>query len=59
VKRAMPHQAPQSLTDDQVYAATAYILYLNKIIPKDAVMDAKTLPLVKMPNRDGFIRIER
>jgi cytochrome c len=59
VKRAMPHQAPQSLTDDQVYAATAYILYLNKIISKDAVMDAKTLPLVKMPNRDGFIRIER
>ena len=59
VKRAMPHQAPQSLTDDQVYAATAYILYLNKIIPKDAVMDPKTLPLVKMPNRDGFIRIER
>ena len=59
VKRAMPHQAPQSLMDDQVYAATAYILYLNKIITKDAVMDAKTLPLVKMPNRDGFIRIER
>ncbi|OWS70844.1 c-type cytochrome [Polynucleobacter campilacus] len=59
VKRAMPHQAPQSLTDDQVYAATAYILYLNKIIPKDAVMDAKTLPLVKMPNRDGFTLIER
>ena len=59
VKRAMPHQAPQSLTDDQVYAATAYILYLNKIISKDAVMDSKTLPLVKMPNRDGFIRIER
>ena len=59
VKRAMPHQAPQSLTDDQVYAATAYILYLNKIIAKDAVMDAKTLPLVKMPNRDGFISVER
>jgi cytochrome c len=59
VKRAMPHQAPQSLTDDQVYAATAYILYLNKIIAKDAVMDAKTLPLVKMPNKDGFISVER
>jgi cytochrome c len=59
VKRAMPHQAPQSLTDEQVYAATAYILYLNKIIAKDAVMDAKTLPLVKMPNQDGFIPIER
>ncbi|MEA9601390.1 cytochrome c [Polynucleobacter sp. MG-28-Ekke-A2] len=59
VKRAMPHQSPQSLTDDQVYAATAYILYLNKIIAKDAVMDAKTLPLVKMPNKDGFIPVER
>ena len=58
VKRAMPHQAPQSLTDDQVYAATAYILYLNNIIGKDEVMNAKTLPLVKMPNRDGFIPIE-
>jgi cytochrome c len=58
VKRAMPHQAPQSLTDDQVYAATAYILYLNNIIGKDEVINAKTLPLVKMPNRDGFILIE-
>lgn len=58
-KRAMPHNAPQSLSNDQVYAATAYILFLNKIITKDAVMDAKSLPLVKMPNRDGFIRIER
>ena len=58
-KRAMPHNAPQSLSNDQVYAATAYILFLNKIITKDTVMDAKSLPLVKMPNRDGFIRIER
>ena len=57
VKRAMPHQAPQSLTDDQVYALTAYLLYMNKIISKDAVMNAKSLPLVKMPNRDGFIPI--
>lgn len=58
-KRAMPHNAPQSLSNDQVYAATAYVLFLNKIITQDAVMDAKSLPLVKMPNRDGFIRIER
>jgi cytochrome c len=58
-KRAMPHNAPQSLSNDQVYAATAYILFLNQIITKDAVMDAKSLPLVKMPNRDGFTRIER
>jgi len=59
MRRAMPHSAPQSLSNDQVYAATAYILFLNKIIAKDAVMDAKSLPLVRMPNRDGFIPIER
>ena len=59
IKRAMPHNAPQSLTDDQVYAAAAYILYLNKIIDQNAVMNAKTLPLVKMPNRDGFIQVIR
>ena len=59
VKRAMPHPSPQSLTNDQVYSVTAYILYLNKIITKDEVMDAKSLPLIKMPNRDGFIVIEK
>ena len=59
IKRAMPHQAPQSLTNNQVYAATAYILYLNKIISADQVIDSKTLPLVKMPNREGFIPVER
>jgi len=58
-RRAMPHKAPQSLSNDQLYAATAYILFLNKIIAKDTVMDAKSLPLVQMPNRDGFIPIER
>ncbi|HKW81083.1 MAG TPA: cytochrome c [Casimicrobiaceae bacterium] len=55
VKRAMPFGAPDSLSNDQVYAVTAYILAEAKIIPADAVIDAKTLPVVKMPNRDGFI----
>jgi len=59
VKRAMPHQAPQSLTDDQVYALTAYILYMNQIISRDEVMNANSLPLVRMPNRDGFIPIKK
>ena len=59
VKRSMPHQAPQSLTNAEVYGVTAYILYMNKIIGFEDVMNAKTLPLVKMPNRDGFIRIEQ
>jgi mono/diheme cytochrome c family protein len=54
-KRSMPFNMPLSLTDNEVYALTAYMLYLNKIIGENDVMDAKTLPAVKMPNRDGFI----
>ena len=54
VRRAMPWNAPRSLTDDEVYAVAAYILNLNGIIADDAVLDAKTLPAVKMPNRDQF-----
>ncbi|MGH8638560.1 MAG: c-type cytochrome [Burkholderiales bacterium] len=55
VRRAMPTTAPMSLTDDEVYAVTAYVLNLNGIIHADAVMNAQTLPQVKMPNRDGFV----
>jgi S-disulfanyl-L-cysteine oxidoreductase SoxD len=55
IRRAMPFNAPRSLGDDEVYALTAYILALNKLIRDDDVMDAKTLPGVKMPNRDNFI----
>jgi S-disulfanyl-L-cysteine oxidoreductase SoxD len=54
-RRAMPYNMPRSLTDDETYALTAYILSLNKLIGDNDVMDAKTLPLVKMPNRDNFI----
>jgi S-disulfanyl-L-cysteine oxidoreductase SoxD len=54
-RRAMPWQQPRTLTDDEVYALTAYILALNKIIGPAEVMDAKSLPQVRMPNRDGFI----
>ncbi len=54
-RRAMPFDRPGSLTNDQVYALVAYLLSLDGIIPQDAVMDAKTLPRVKMPNRDGFV----
>lgn len=53
-RRAMPWNSPKSLSDSEVYAVAAYILYLNDIIPVDAVMDAQTLPKVMMPNRDGF-----
>lgn len=55
IRRAMPMNAPQSLSNDEVYALTAYILNLNDIVPKNATMDAKTLGAVKMPNRDGFV----
>ena len=51
----MPYNQPRSLTNDEVYALTAYILSLNKLIGENDVMDAKTLPQVKMPNRDNFI----
>ena len=53
--RAMPFMQPGTLTPDETYALTAYILALNKVIPEDAVMDAKTLPAVKMPARDRFV----
>jgi cytochrome c len=55
IHRAQPFDEPGSLTADQVYAVTAYLLHLNGIIGEQEVMDAKTLPLVKMPNRDGFV----
>lgn len=54
-RRAMPWQQPRTLTDDEVYALTAYILALNKLIGENDVMNAQTLPKVRMPNRDGFI----
>lgn len=55
VRRAMPLTNPLSLTDDEVYAVSAYVLYVNSIIGEDAEMNAQTLPEVRMPNRDGFI----
>ena len=54
-RRAMPWPQPKSLTNDEVYALTAYILALNKIIGENDVMNAETLPKVQMPNRDGFV----
>ncbi len=51
----MPFPAPQSLSPDEVYAVTAYVLYLNGIVGKDAVMNAKTLPKAAMPNRKNFL----
>lgn len=59
VNRAMPMTAPGSLTADEVYAVAAYILFLNEIIPEDAVMNAETLPAVVMPSRDRFVADNR
>lgn len=58
VRRAMPITAPQSLTNDEVYALTAYLLSVDGIVPKDARLDAASLPKVRMPNRDGFVSWE-
>ena len=55
VRRAMPITNPLSLSNDEVYAVSAYVLNLNGIVPADAVMNAQTLPQVKMPNREGFV----
>jgi hypothetical protein len=57
--KAMPITAPRSLTDHETYALTAYILSIDGIVKKDAVLDAKSLPKVKMPNRDGFKPADR
>ncbi|MEQ1437921.1 c-type cytochrome [Fontimonas sp. SYSU GA230001] len=56
IYRAMPFTAPKSLTPDQTYAITAYVLHLNDILPADAVLDQDSLPKVQMPNRDGYTR---
>ena len=55
VNRAMPFDQPGLLKPAEVYAVVAYILNLNGIIANDQAMDAKSLPKVKMPNRDGFV----
>jgi len=55
VRRAMPYTQSHSLSDNEVYAVTAYLLHLNGIIGESDAMSADTLPKVKMPNRDNFI----
>jgi S-disulfanyl-L-cysteine oxidoreductase SoxD len=59
VRRAMPFPESKSLTSDEIYALSAYILYLNGIVGINDVLNAQALPKVKMPNRDGFIPFPR
>jgi mono/diheme cytochrome c family protein len=58
INRAMPSTRPGSLTPDEVYATTAYVLFLNDIIQESDVVDAMTLPRIRMPNRDNFLAVE-
>ena len=55
VNRAMPFDEPGLLKPPDVYAVVAYLLNINGIVPDDAVMDARSLPKVRMPNREGFV----
>ena len=55
IRRAMPLNESKSLTNDEVYAVVAYILQLNGVIGENDTIDARTLPAVRMPNRDGFV----
>jgi S-disulfanyl-L-cysteine oxidoreductase SoxD len=59
VRRAMPFQESKSLTADELYAVSAYVLNLNGVIGPNDVIDAVSLPKVRMPNRDGFIPFPR
>lgn len=55
INRAMPYQDAGSLSPSEVYAVTAYVLFLNGIVRESRVLDSRSLPLIRMPNRDGFI----
>ena len=55
IRRAMPYFSPGSLSDNEVYAVTAYLLYLNEIVEENTVLGADSLTAVRMPNREGFI----
>ena len=54
INRAMPFEHPSTMTPDEVYATTAYVLFLNGIVGEHDVLNETTLPLIKMPNRGGF-----
>ncbi|MGE0745693.1 MAG: c-type cytochrome [Rhodospirillales bacterium] len=58
IRRAMPFGAGMSMTADETYAVTAYVLYLNDLVPDDAVLDKASLAAVKMPNAGGFVRAD-
>jgi len=59
IRRAMPYDHPRSLSADQVYSLAAYVLFMNGIVGESQEMNEKTLPQVKMPNRNGFVADSR
>ena len=59
IRRAMPLTEPQSLSNDETYAVTAYLLHLNGLVEQDAEMNSTSLAAIRMPNRDGFIVDDR
>lgn len=59
VRRAMPYNQPGTLTDNEVYSLTGYLLFLNKIVDSTAVMNARSLPKVKMPAQPLYVRDNR
>ncbi len=59
VRRSMPMTEPQSLSNNEVYALSAYIYNLNGLVPDGATVNAATLKEIKMPNRDGFMVDDR
>lgn len=59
IRRSMPMDRPQTMTNNEVYAVSAYLLNLNGLVPADAVMDAQSMPKVQMPNRAGFLLDDR
>jgi len=59
IRRAMPMDKPNTLSADEVYAVSAYLLHLNGLVAADALMDANSMPKVQMPNRDGFVLDDR
>ena len=55
VRRAMPFQTPGSLSNDELYAVTAYVLFLNGIVTREQMIDADALARIRMPNRENFL----
>lgn len=55
IRRAMPYDQPRTLSNDEVYAVAAFLLSLDGIVKENDELNAKTLPQIRMPNRDGFV----